>query len=167
MRTDYFSCFKNSNDDFPTFHKLFLQLFFLSSYTKNLPFALFGWGYPTSWFVYKKKKIRGHVQELPVSSKTRSWDMILSMICKNSRASWFTWKHPSGLQKHWFIKPTLCVESPTSSRVAVSWLLSLAIAVGLDLSSLILSCTSLASQPTSLKRHAATACFLSYSKKNS
>lgn len=57
--------------------------------------------------------------------------------------------------------PRGCVSAPHSS----SWLLSPAIAVSLDLSSLILSCTSLASQPTSLKRHAATACFLSYSKK--
>lgn len=44
--------------------------------------------------------------------------------------------------------PHGCVSAPHSS----SWLLSLAVPAGSDLSSLILSCTSLASQPASLKR---------------
>lgn len=147
VRTDYFSCFKNSNDDFSTFHKLFLQLFFLSSYTKNLPFALFGWGYPSSWFVYKKKKkYVATYRNFRLAQRPDPGDMILSpwfvkillgflVYLETSQWTAETLIHKAyALCRIAYTLPRGCVSAPHSS----SWLFSLAIAVSLDLSSLIL-----------------------------
>lgn len=149
---------------------------FLSSYTKKSAFRSFRMRLPQLLVcLQEKKKYVATYRNFRLAQRPDPGDMILSpwfvkiLQCFLVYLETSQWTAETLIHKAYalcriaYTLPRGCVSAPHSS----SWLLSLAIAVGLGLSSLILSCTSLASQPTSLKRHAATACFLSYFKKNS